>query len=157
MLLEPTIALARPAHAQTIAALSRDFIEYGVGWRWTPQRVLEMIRAKDVNVAVASRLESLLGFGIMQYKDDEAHLVLLGVVPAHQRKGIGAALVRWLEAAALTAGTGCVYVEARASNVAGRALYRHLGYREIKLEPKMYGQREAGVRLAKDLWESPAP
>ena len=94
-----------------------------------------------------------LGFGIMKYADEEAHLLLLAVDPAHARRGLGAALVAWLEDSARVAGVGPVYVEARATNAAARAFYRRLGYGEIQRLPGYYGGVEASVRMAKDLHE----
>ena len=106
------------------------------------------------NVIVApAAAGGLAGFGIMKYHDDEAHLLLLAVQPGQRRRGLGATLVAWLEASARVAGIGTIYLEARASNGAARAFYRHLGYREIQQVNGYYSGREASVRLARDLWE----
>jgi hypothetical protein len=47
------IRLARLADAGPIARMSRELIEYGLRWRWTPARVAASIRAPEVNVLVA--------------------------------------------------------------------------------------------------------
>jgi ribosomal-protein-alanine N-acetyltransferase len=157
MILKHEIRLATLADAARIGEMSRDLIEHGLGWRWTPARIVRCLRDPATNVAVANAGdgECVSGFAIMRYKDDEAHLVLLGVDPAVRRHGIASALVSWHEAAALTAGIGVAYVEARASNDAARALYRKLGYREVQLVRGYYEGIESAVRLAKDLWASP--
>ncbi len=159
MISEHAIRRAAARDAGSIATMSRDFVERGMRWGWTPPRVLRMIRARDVNVAVAAGRFGLgvHGFGIMRYDDDEAHLLLLAVDAARRGGGVGAALMRWLEAAALTAGIAIVHLEARASNAAALAFYRRLGYREIELVHGMYAGREDGVRLAKDLWAAAEP
>ena len=54
--------------------------------------------------------------------------VNIAVQPGNARRGIGAALVGWLEAAARSAGIGQVYLEARAANGAALMFYRRLGY-----------------------------
>ena len=133
--------------------MSRDLIEHGLHWRWNAARVMRSIRGRDINVAVAHVRERLCGFGIMKYRENEAHLHLLAVHPTYQGKGIGAALVRWLEASALTAGVGVVYVEARERNATARAFYRRLGYSEFALASGYYEQAEDAIRLAKDLWQ----
>ena len=135
-----------------IARMSRDLIERGLGWSWTPLRVARSIAAADTNVLVAAQGATVLGFGIMKYDDDEAHLLLLAVHPQATRQGLGAALVAWLEGSARAAGVGQVYLEARATNAGGRAFYRRLGYGEIQRLPGYYGGIEASVRMAKDLW-----
>jgi ribosomal-protein-alanine N-acetyltransferase len=150
------IRLATFADAARIGEMSRDQIEHGLGWRWTPNSIRRCIRDPATNVAVAATgHDGVAGFAVMRYKDDEAHLILLGVDPAFRRRGIASALIAWHETAALTAGIGTVYVEARATNAEARALYRGLGYHEVQLVRGYYGGVENGVRLAKDLWESP--
>ena len=149
---ELSLRLATRDDATTIARLSRDRIEQGLGWSWTTPRVLRSIRDRETNVVVAMNASVPLGFGIMKYHDDEAHLLLLAVGDAHTRRGIGTALVDWLERAALVAGIGRVMLEARATNADARLFYQRLGYREIQSLPGYYQGREACVRLAKDLW-----
>ncbi len=153
------IRLATRADAVAIARMSRDLIEQGLGWNWTAPRVLRSILDNQTNVAVlAAPTGGLAGFGIMKYHDDEAHLLLLAVRRGMQRCGFGSALLAWLEASAQVAGVGQIYLEARASNTAARAFYRHLGYREIQQVEGYYSGREASVRLARDLWlQRPQP
>ena len=150
------IRLANADDALSIARMSRDLIEQGLGWSWTP-RVRRSIRDASTNVALALQGDSPVGFGIMKYRDDEAHLLLLAVAPGLARQGIGSELVAWLEAAARVAGIGQVYLEARFANAVGRAFYRRLGYAEIQTVPGSYAGVEASIRMAKDLWiEQPA-
>jgi ribosomal protein S18 acetylase RimI-like enzyme len=153
------IRLASRVDAPAIARLSRDLIEHGLGWSWTAPRVLRSLRDAQTNVITAPATGgSLAGFGIMKYHDEEAHLLLLAVHPAQQRRGLGTALVDWLEGSARVAGIGQVYLEARVSNVSARAFYRHLGYREVQQVEGYYSGREASVRLARDLWlQRPQP
>lgn len=132
--------------------MSRDLVEQGLGWRWTAPRIQRIMRDAHVNVAVSRDGVRLRGFGILQYKDDEAHLLLLAVSPEYRRRRVGADLMGWLEATALTAGIGFLYLEARAANVQARAFYAALGYTEIDRVHQLYSNSEDGVRLAKDLW-----
>jgi ribosomal-protein-alanine N-acetyltransferase len=159
MAVSPEIRLATRADAAAIARMSRDLIEYGLGWSWTVPRVLRSIADAQTNaVVLPSTGGALAGFGIMKYLDDEAHLLLLAVHPARQRRGTGSRLVAWLEGSAQVAGIGQIYLEARVSNLAARAFYRHLGYQEIQQVEGYYSGREASVRLARDLWsQRPMP
>lgn len=150
-----SLRLAARADAAAIAALSRDRIEQGLGWSWAAPRVRRSILDRGTNVVVAGDADRMLGFGIMKYHDDEAHLLLLAVRAEVGRRGIGSALVTWLEQSALIAGVGQVYLEARFANGEARAFYARLGYREIQTLPGYYLGREACVRLAKDLWLTP--
>jgi ribosomal-protein-alanine N-acetyltransferase len=150
-----SVRLATRNDATVIAALSRDRIEQGLGWSWTAPRVLRSIVDRGTNVVVAHDSERRLGFGIMKYHDDEAHLLLLAVEAGASRREIGSAMLQWLEHSALIAGVGQVYLEARLANGAARAFYAKHGYREIQTLPGYYQGREACVRLAKDLWLAP--
>jgi ribosomal-protein-alanine N-acetyltransferase len=47
------LRLASTRDAEPIAVLSRDLIEAGLGWSWTPARVRRAIDAADTNVLVA--------------------------------------------------------------------------------------------------------
>jgi len=146
-----TLRLATRDDAQTIAQLSRDRIELGLGWSWTTPRVLRSIRDRETNVVVAVDGGVPLGFGIMKYHDEEAHLLLLAVRAERARQGIGTGLVAWLERSALIAGVAQVHLEARAGNAGARAFYQRLGYREIQSLPGYYQGREACVRMVRDL------
>lgn len=153
MITDLTLELASAAHAQAIAQMSREQIERGLGWSWTPRRVFCSIADADTNVVVAlDFLGRVQGFAIMSYGDEQAHLSLLAVRPAQGRRGIGTALVRWHEAAALVAGIRRINLEARASNIVAQDFYRHLAYREVSVVPGYYRGREASVRMSKELW-----
>jgi len=149
MTADPPVTIALPDDATAIAVMSRDLIETGLVWGWRPERVAKAIGDPETNVAVVRREGALAGFGIMEYADDEAHLILFAVAQASQRKGIGSALLRWLEAAARVAGAQRILVEARRENVAARCFYNEHGYHERALEPRMYSDAGAGVRLEK--------
>ena len=123
----PLIELATRADASVIAALSRDVVEQGLGWSWTEPRVLKALRDDATNVIVA-RTQSkagkvVAGFAIMRYGDDSAHIVLFAVDAAHRRRGIGSALMTWLEQTARTAGINTIKLEARSGNLEARAFY----------------------------------
>lgn len=147
--------LARAPDAQFIAELSRDRIEHGLGWSWQVPRVLRSIREPEINVVVAERGGNPVGFGIMNYRDEDAHLSLLAVAASASRIGIGSALVGWLERSARIAGIASLTLEARVRNEAARAFYGRLGYRETETLPGYYQGREACVRLVKQLRETP--
>jgi len=144
------IRLALPQDAVRIATMSRDYVEHGLGWGWTPARVLRGIRDRGTNVVVAECGADLAGFGIMKYLDDDAHLLLFAVKPEYRRRGVGSGLVTWLERTATTAGIELIFLETRATNTAAREFYAARGYRELATLPRYYGSEDA-VRIGKDL------
>jgi len=144
------IRLAVPGDAMRIAAMSRDYIEDGLGWGWTPARVARSIRDRATNVALAEHGADPAGFGIMQYLDDDAHLLLFAVRPEYRRRGIGSQLLAWLESTATTAGIELIFLETRTGNATARAFYAARGYRELAKLPRYYRSEDA-VRIGKDL------
>ena len=150
-----SLRLARSADAAPIANLSQDLIEYGLQWRWTPERVAASIRAADVNVLVAGIQENMAGFAIMRYGDDDAHLDLLAVAPPYRRAGIGRQLLEWLEKCAIVAGISKVALEVRAGNEGAQLFYKRMGYRPLVELPGYYQGIEAALRMGRDLSRRP--
>lgn len=151
MLAIPSVRLATPRDARVIAELSRDFIEYGLGWSYTPNRILRAIRSRTTNVAVVGEHTRLLAAGIMEYGETTAHLVLLGVQPAQRRRGLGRHVLLWLEECALTAGLERVGVEARADNPGAIDFYQRQGYEVRARVPGYYRGVVDAVRFEKRL------
>jgi ribosomal-protein-alanine N-acetyltransferase len=149
MLAEAAARLATVEDAEVIAALSRDLIEYGMPWRWRPERIRHVIRDPNTNVVAVGKRGSPVGFGVMEYQEDEAHLLLFAVATEYQRKGVGSVLLRWLEDVARAAGAQRIQVEARRENEAARCFYNEHGYHEWVVERGMYRPTIDGVRLEK--------
>lgn len=154
MITSEEIRLAKFGEAKRIAEMSRLHIEHGLGWSWTPERVIREMKSKRSNVVVVVEGAKVIGFAIMNYGDEEARVNLFAVDPEHRRRGVGTCLIRWLEETALVNGNGVVYLEARSGNVAAIKFYESVGYRVIQRNPGYYRGREAAVRMAHDLWSA---
>lgn len=151
MILAPTIRFATARDATAIAEMSRDYVEQGLGWSWTPGRVRVAVCDRCVNVAVIGGPEPIAGFGIMQYGDDSAHLALLAVRPNRQHRGLGAILLAWLEKPAQVAGIVRIRLEARADNPGAIGFYRKQGYCEVGRVAGYYRGTVEAIRLEKQL------
>jgi ribosomal-protein-alanine N-acetyltransferase len=145
------IRLATTKDAIEIAAMSRDFIESGLGWSWTRLRVVRSVRDPDTTVAVSTCEESISGFAIMVFREHSAHLNLLAVKPRHRREGIGKYLLRWLEESARTAGTFQLSLEVRESNLPAQTFYENLGYKQTRTISGYYQQTESAVRMTRNI------
>ena len=143
--------IASKHDAEAIAVMSRDLIEHGLPWTWSTERVARAIGAANTNVVVVRQQAVVNAFGIMEYWDEDAHLVLFAVRPACQRQGMGRAVLHWLEASAQAAGSLLIRVEARRENIAARNFYNEHGYHEFGLKPRMYSGAVDGIHLAKYL------
>ncbi|MEQ1880599.1 MAG: GNAT family N-acetyltransferase [Burkholderiales bacterium] len=144
------LALAHPDDAPVIAVMSRELIETGLGWSWTPARVAKSIGHAETVVLTARNRTALAGFAIMIFGLETAHLSLLAVSAEHQRQGVGGRLFEWLRKSALTAGIVQVKVEMRAHNTVARKFYESLGFTQSGVVPGYYCKSEDALRMAMD-------
>jgi ribosomal-protein-alanine N-acetyltransferase len=145
------LGLARLGDAPRIAAMSRDLIETGLPWTWTPKRVAAHIKERE-NLAVIATLErELVGFVLAQFGAERVHLALLGVAESHRRQGVGRQLVRWVEESAVVAGLFLMRLEVRATNKQARRFYARLGYAESGAMPLYYSGLEDAIQFSRDL------
>lgn len=145
------VALAHVNDAFKIATMSREIIEQGLQWSWTPERVGRCILAPDTNVITAKIDSDLIGFGIMFYGNTKAHLNLLGVEAGWRSNGVGHRILDWLEMCARTAGLECCQLELRESNHRARKFYTNRGYTEIERVCGYYQQQENAIRMSRSL------
>jgi ribosomal-protein-alanine N-acetyltransferase len=145
------IELARRADAAVLARMSERYVESGLRPAWTAVRIGWHIRDAESVVLTARAESGPLGFAIMRFADESAHLNLLAIEPAHRRRGLGRTLLTWLEQSALTAGTFTVSLELRAGNAAARAFYGALGYAQYGEIAGYYQGVETAVRLRRDV------
>src|SRR4051812_10943078 len=116
MIANDAIRFATLADAGAIARMSRDLIEHGLPWSWTPERVGRSIGNPETNVVVIGPPGAVVAFGIMFHAEEDAHLLLLAVSADAQRGGMGSAVLKWLEEGARAAGAKRIRVEARRDN-----------------------------------------
>src|SRR5262245_42245037 len=145
------LKLARLADAQRIALMSRDLVEAGLSWSWTAARVAAHIRGHDSDVLTAWAEAQLIGFAIMEFFAEHAHLNLLAVDPRYRHAGIGRQLIEWLEETARAGGIFFINLEVRADNGGAQAFYRSLGYQQTRVVPRYYSGRETAICMTHDL------
>ena len=146
-----TLGLARLTDSREIAEMSRDLIEQGLSWSWTPARVQRFIAGKECSAVVARRERRIAAFGIMHFGEEVAHLNLLAVASDHRRQGLGRRLMDWLTISAIEAGVFRINLELRADNSEARNFYRALGFTTLELVPGYYQGREAALRMTRRL------
>jgi GNAT superfamily N-acetyltransferase len=129
-----TLCLARYPDASEIAEMSRDLIEHGLAWSWTPARVRRAILGRDCCVLIARR-----------------DLNLLAVSAEHRRQGLGRQLIDWLSASAVVAGVFRIDLELRETNGAARAFYQSLGFQSLEVVQGYYQGREPALRMSRRL------
>lgn len=150
-MIPPRAIVLRPAWRQEaggMATMSRRLIEMDLVWRYTAPRMAALIADPDTVALVAHDGLGLQGFAVMQFGETRAHLVLMCVRPAQQRRGIGQRLIGWLLASARVAGIASVTLELRDDNPGALAFYRRLGFTEAQAAPGYYDGRIAARRMS---------
>jgi len=138
------IAPARWADLAAVARLQRRAFRPALAYRLSTLVLLRLW--PGARFLVARRGDAVVGCAIGDRHDGEARVVNLAVDPAVQRQGIGAALLRALEAA-LPAGDVILMVET--DNPAARALYESSGYASAGDAMNYYGPGRHGVWMRK--------
>jgi ribosomal-protein-alanine N-acetyltransferase len=145
------VEFATLGDAQVLSTMTRDWVEAGLGWSYRAERITRLIASANHTAVVARDGSRIVGFAIMEFGDERAHLVLLAVRPSHRRRGIARRMLNWLIESAVTAGSSSVHVEVRESNPPAHALYRQLGFDESLRIEGYYQGRETAVRMIRML------
>lgn len=85
--------------------------------------------------------ETLVGYAVVLFAADEAHLLNLTIAPAWRRKGYGRAFLLHLISIAVTEFTRSFLLEVRPSNAAAQALYASIGFNAIGVRRNYYPAR----------------
>ena len=103
----------------------------------------------------ALRLDGkLIGYAVMMFGPDEAHLLNLSVAEQQQRHGYGEFMLRQLLRVARERGAQRMFLEVRPSNAPALALYAKHGFAEIGRRRDYYpahGGREDAIVLSLDV------
>jgi ribosomal-protein-alanine N-acetyltransferase len=84
---------------------------------------------------------------------DEMHILNLAVAPEHRRRGIARRLLAEGLAQARELGAEVSWLEVRPSNLAARALYKSLGFKEVGRRPRYYDDTQEDALLLTLEWE----
>jgi ribosomal-protein-alanine N-acetyltransferase len=104
---------------------------------WSNESLLESV---SQGIAWAAELDGrVAGILVGRVAADEFEILNLAVGKVFRRRGIGTQLVSSALAYAGTAGARRTYLEVRASNAAGIAIYTRMGFRECGRRRNYYG------------------
>jgi ribosomal-protein-alanine N-acetyltransferase len=98
---------------------------------WSEGIFRDCLRMGYSSWVVTNTLDEILGYGLMSYAMDEAHILNICVNPDSRRCGIGAYVLEHLMAQARQREVDWVLLEVRKSNLAAIALYQGAGFHEI--------------------------
>lgn len=91
----------------------------------------------------------LIAFFLISTVLDEAHLMNIAVLPTHQGKGLGKALLEFVFERVRANGCSNLFLEVRASNSPAIKLYENAGFNQIGLRRDYYhgpiGREDAAI------------
>ncbi|OWT56694.1 tRNA (adenosine(37)-N6)-threonylcarbamoyltransferase complex dimerization subunit type 1 TsaB [Candidimonas nitroreducens] len=121
---------------------------------WTRGNFQDALQA-GYGAWVAQAGGRVLGFCLVMYAPDVAHLLLIAVTPEAQRKGVGARLLRHCEREARARELPSLILEVRPSNRNALDFYLHRGFGRLSVRKGYYpagrGEREDAWVLSKAL------
>jgi ribosomal-protein-alanine N-acetyltransferase len=108
---------------------------------WTEGIFRDCLRMGYSSWVATNTLDEILGYCLMSYAMDEAHILNICVAPDCRRGGIGGYLLDHLLAQARQHEVGWVLLEVRRSNLAAIKLYQDAGFHEIGERRNYYPAR----------------
>ncbi|RTL67501.1 MAG: ribosomal-protein-alanine N-acetyltransferase [Hyphomicrobiales bacterium] len=134
-----SILWAGPEHAADLAVMHAQL--FPQPW---DKAAFETLLSHPGSIAFLARIATpqpqTIGFVLAQMAADEAEILTLGVIPAHQRHGLGVKLVEAICRAARKSEVRKLFLEVAQSNAAARGLYGKLGF-EVVGERKGYYEK----------------
>ena len=130
-------------------------IEHSVqSFPWTRQNFADGLQA-GYGAWVARRAGRTVGFCMAMFAPDVAHVLVIGVEPAQQKRGTGALLLQRCEEEARSRGLTDIILEVRPSNRNALRFYKRHGFELLSMRKDYYpagrGLREDACVLRKTL------
>ncbi|MFN0303939.1 MAG: GNAT family N-acetyltransferase [Burkholderiales bacterium] len=143
-----SIKLATDDDLSAIAYMSRDLVEVGLPWRWTPEFVGKVLRDKSIVTIVCCDRGIVVAFASMYFSDEVARLIRVAVEPPYRGMGIARQMLEWLKVSCYTAGITRIDSKHRLKSRTARLFYRKCGFREHALHPRYYADSETAVGMS---------
>jgi ribosomal-protein-alanine N-acetyltransferase len=117
---------------------------------WSAREIANLLKQNSVFLIAESA-----GFAVGRIAADEAELLTLAVLPAHQGQGVGARLLSTFSKEAHVRGAASAFLEVADDNCAARALYDSAGFQQTGRRKSYYARSAAeaadALVLRKDL------
>lgn len=127
---------------------------------WSRRNFADALQA-GYDSCVIRRDGRLLGFCILMYAPDVAHVLVIAVAKDLHRQGLGSILIEWCAARTRAHAIAGLLLEVRISNLSAQAFYERHGFLRVGLRRGYYpagkGKREDAVVMQKVITLDEAP
>lgn len=148
--LQPTLRPMRETDLDVIMRLE----ESAYPFPWTRGIFRDCLRA-GYSMWVQERDGGIIGYGVLSFAADEAHVLNLCTALGNEGQGLGQRMLHALLRIARAGGAQRVYLEVRPSNARAITLYDRSGFNEIGRRPRYYPTanhgREDAIVMAMEL------
>ncbi|HCN73256.1 MAG TPA: bifunctional tRNA (adenosine(37)-N6)-threonylcarbamoyltransferase complex dimerization subunit type 1 TsaB/ribosomal-protein-alanine acetyltransferase RimI [Pusillimonas sp.] len=142
----------RPEHLDEVVDIEASVQSFP----WTRGNFADALSA-GYGAWVALQDDKVVGFSVVMFAPDVAHLLVIAVAPRFQRGGVGYVLLRHSEQAARDHGLISMLLEVRRSNAKALNFYHNRGFQSLSVRKGYYpaakSPREDALVLQKDLSE----
>lgn len=124
---------------------------------WSAAEIAKLMENASVFAILSQPADGADGFAMGWAVAGDAELLTVAVIPEARRKGVGAALVSALCAAALLRGAVSLHLEVAEDNAAARGLYRKLGFEDAGRRHAYYPGAQGAIDAIVMRRKLPAP
>lgn len=128
---------------------------------WSARNFLDSLRAGHLALVLEAPGDGIVAWTVVMTALDEAELLIIGVSPRRQRRGLGRRLLNAALDRLGSAGCSRMFLEVRAGNRPAQGLYRSMGFLEVGRRRGYYpggnGGREDAVLMMLELSGRPEP
>jgi [ribosomal protein S18]-alanine N-acetyltransferase len=139
----------RPLHERDLPVVL-EIERTGYSYPWSEAVFRDCFRP-NYRLWGVEEAEGLIGYAVVVYMVDDAHLLNICISSRHRRSGLARFLLRFLTREAVKEGMARVLLEVRVSNLSAANLYLSEGFEQIGRRPGYYpsssGREDAHVLL----------
>lgn len=108
---------------------------------WTLGHFKDSLKAGHQAWVMTSE-DAIIGYSLMMFVLDEAHLLNISIAAAYQKQGLGYALLQYMIERAKVSNMIVMMLEVRSSNVLAIALYAKMGFIENAIRRGYYSGKD---------------
>jgi [ribosomal protein S18]-alanine N-acetyltransferase len=107
------------------------------GEAWTASQCMALLAIPESRLLLAKNSREIVGFAISRWVLDEEEVMMIGVAPIHQRRGVASKLLQTIIKRAQISDRQTIFLEVRINNEA-ISFYEQLGFQVIGRRKEYY-------------------